>query len=295
MDEYAEVLRLCHENQATYETSYNEVNGILEAIKQRIYNIIRDDVEYNLANSIFAVTIIFLIVINILVVIFETFNGLPLVVGTIFYYIEVVCLVVFTVEYLLRIWTATCKYPDKSGFRARFKYVFSFMAIIDLLAIAPFYLPFIFPINLVALRAFRLLRLLRLAKLIRYTTAMTSIGNVISRKSAQLVSSMLVVLLLMVISSIIVYKIERHAQPDVFENAFSGLWLATATLTTVGYGDIYPVTVFGRLLSTVIALLGIGLVAVPTGIISAGFIEDIAEEKEAEARHYCSYCGKKID
>jgi len=272
------------------------VSDILKALKQRVYDIVRDDAENDLANSIFGGAIIFLIVINVLTVILETFKGMPPVAITIFYYIEIVSVTIFTVEYLLRIWTATFKYPDISDVRARFRYASSFMAVIDLLAIAPFYLPFIFPINLVALRTLRLLRLLRLAKLSRYTSALASIGNVMKRKGAQLVSSMFVVLLLMIIASILVYNVEHEAQPDVFENAFSGLWWATATLTTVGYGDIYPITVLGKLLSTVIALLGIGLVAVPTGIISAGFIEGIAEEEktETEAKHFCPYCGKKI-
>jgi voltage-gated potassium channel len=93
------------------------------------------------------------------------------------------------------------------------------------------------------------------------------------------------------------YNVENEAQPDVFVNAFSGLWWAVATLTTVGYGDIYPITVVGKILSAVIALLGIGLVAVPTGIISSGFIEQLSEEKEHKHSDmsYCPYCGHYIE
>ena len=112
---------------------------------------------------------------------------------------------------------------------------------------------------------------------------------------------MFVVALLMLTSSIIMYNIENPAQPDVFTNAFSGLWWAIATFTTVGYGDIYPITALGKVLSAIIALLGIGLVAVPTGIISAGFMEQMEQEKtntesdNEDKKHYCPYCGKKID
>lgn len=110
---------------------------------------------------------------------------------------------------------------------------------------------------------------------------------------------MFVVALLMLISSIVMYSVENLAQPEVFTNAFSGLWWAIATFTTVGYGDIYPITAFGKVLSAIIALLGIGLVAVPTGIISAGFIEQMEQEKENKKcdieKHFCPYCGKKID
>ena len=108
---------------------------------------------------------------------------------------------------------------------------------------------------------------------------------------------MFVVALLMLVSSIIMYSVENPAQPDVFTNAFSGLWWAISTFTTVGYGDIIPITTFGRILSGVIALLGIGLVAVPTGIISAGFMEQMGSENasDADSKHYCPYCGKKLD
>ncbi len=149
------------------------------------------------------------------------------------------------------------------------------MAIVDLLAILPFYIPFLLPIDLRILRLIRLLRLFRLFKMNRYTSGLSSIGNVLKKKSDQLVSSIFVVFLLMIISSVIMYYFENPVQPDVFSNAFSGLWWAISTFTTVGYGDIYPLTVAGKIFSAIIALLGIGLVAVPTGIISAGFMENI--------------------
>lgn len=110
---------------------------------------------------------------------------------------------------------------------------------------------------------------------------------------------MFVVTLLMIIASVLMYSIENAAQPEVFDNAFSALWWAIATITTVGYGDIYPVTVAGKILSTIIALLGIALVAVPTGIISAGFIEQITDspksEQEDNVKPYCPYCGHKLE
>ncbi len=170
------------------------------------------------------------------------------------------------------------------------------MALVDLLAILPFYLPFIIPIDLRVLRMVRLLRILRILKVNRYTSALSAVGNVIKSKASQLISSMLVVLVLMVMASVLMYNVESEAQPEVFENAFSGMWWAVATLTTVGYGDIFPVTALGKALSAVIALLGIGLVAVPTGIISAGFMENITARNDGaiEEKHFCPYCGKRI-
>jgi len=189
------------------------------------------------------------------------------------------------------------------------------MAVIDILAIIPFYIPFALPVNLMILRMLRLLRLLRIMKMNRYTGALVLIKNVITRQAPQLISSLFAVFLLLVLASLLVHSVEYDAQPDVFENAFSGLWWAMATLTTVGYGDITPVTGIGKFLGTIIALLGIGLVAVPTGIISVGFIEVMNEEKERKEkemlinaetkepekekdpqeakRYFCSYCGKE--
>jgi voltage-gated potassium channel len=265
-----------------------------KALKTGVYNLIRTDDTNSFWANIFDGFIIFLIVINILLVILDTFSGFPTFVLRIFKYIEVFSVISFTIEYALRIWTADLISPELKPFKARFKYALSFMAIVDLLAILPFYLPFLFKVDLRVLRMIRLLRLLRILKFNRYTSALSHIGGVLKKKSTQLISSMSVVLILMVIASILMYNVEHDAQPEVFKNAFSGLWWSIATLTTVGYGDIYPITAWGKLLSAVIALLGIGLVAVPTGIISAGFVEEIEEEKD-ELKCFCPYCGKKLD
>lgn len=239
--------------------------------------------------------IISLIILNVVMVIADTFQ-LSQHIKAIFNILEVFSVVVFSIEYLLRLWTSPYLYPTLSAPKACIKYIFSFMAIIDLLAILPFYLPFIFPIDLRVLRAIRVIRLFRLFKVNRYTNSLSIITKVFRSKASQLVSSIFVVGILMIISSVLMYSIENPVQPDVFKNAFSGLWWAVATFTTVGYGDIYPITGAGKILSAVIAMLGIGLVAVPTGIISAGFIENISEEETTEEKkHYCPYCGKKID
>ncbi len=147
------------------------------------------------------------------------------------------------------------------------------MALIDLFSILPFYLPFIFVIDLRVLRALRIFRLFRLLKFNRYTKSMQNVFIVMKMKSIELLSSVFIVIILMLISSALMYSIECNSQPEAFQNAFSGLWWAIATFTTVGYGDIYPVTVAGKILGGIVSLLGIGLVAVPTGIISSGFME----------------------
>jgi len=265
----------------------------MKKIRAAAYNLIRDDDENSLAASIFDGTIITLILVNVALVILDTFSGFPDWAYALFRHTETVSVIVFTAEYLLRLWTAPLRHQDMRPLRATVKHAFSFMEIVDLLAILPFYLPFIFPIDLRVLRMIRLLRLLRLLKMNRYTTALSSIANVFRRKAAQLLSSMFVVLLLMVMSSVLMYTVENPVQPNVFRNAFSGLWWAVATLTTVGYGDIYPITATGRVISGIIALLGIGLVAVPTGIISAGFVEQM-DSRKADGAATCPQCGELL-
>jgi len=175
------------------------------------------------------------------------------------------------------------------------------MALIDLIAILPFYLQFLLPHNLVVLRTLRAVRLLRLLKITRYTNVTTIIGTVLKKKAGQIISSTFIIFLLMIITSVLMYYVESAAQPEKFSNAFDSLWWTIATITTVGYGDIYPITVLGQIFSGLIAFLSIGLIAIPTSIISAGYIEYVGhlkeeeKAKEQEKKCYCPYCGNKLD
>ena len=261
--------------------------------KKAIFNTIRDDDKNGIAGNIFDGIIISLIIVNVITVIAETFT-LPALLRDILYYIEIISIVVFTIEYIARVYTSDLLYSNISPMRARIKYIFSFMALIDLLAILPFYLPFIIPIDLRVLRMLRMVRLFRVFKVNRYTNALTSIGAVFKEKKNQLLSSIFVVMVLMVIASVLMYNIENEVQPEAFSNAFSALWWAVATFTTVGYGDVYPITTAGKILSALIDFLGIALVAVPTGIISAGFMEQIGKDKDEIEKEYCPYCGRKL-
>ena len=276
-------------------------------IKETVFQIIEPS-KGNLASKVFDLIIIALIVANTVIVIAETFD-LPENAAKGMEIFEGISVMIFTVEYLLRVWTADLLFPDLGAVRARLKYVFSFMALIDLVAILPFYLPLVFPIDLKILRIMRVVRLFRIFKINRYTKALRIIAQVFKNKSAQLVSSVFVVGLLLIIASVLMYNIETEAQPDAFSNAFETMWWAVSTLTTVGYGDVYPITVAGKMLSTVIAFLGIGLVAVPTGIITAGFTEIVSKEEQTkkteemqasqqnqtDCKSYCPYCGHKLD
>lgn len=271
-------------------------------IKQRAHEILEVARPNDKASRAVDIGLMCLILINVALIIADTFDLPPLAVR-ISGIVETVSVVIFTIEYILRLWVADLSYPELSPFRARLKYIRSFAAVIDLVSLLPSFISAM-SANFMILRMLRVLRLLRAFKLNRYTHALRDIGEVFRKKASQLISSMLVVSFLMVISSVLMYDAEHEAQPEVFDNALSGLWWAIATLTTVGYGDIYPVTAIGRVMSAIIALLGIGLVAVPTGIITAGFSEHISQkqieaEKSAKAddeeKKYCPYCGHKLD
>ncbi len=265
---------------------------LIKRIKRRIFEIIEVDDINDQASRIFDIFIITLICLNIIILIVETLN-IPDETRITFHMIELLSVFVFTTEYALRMWTSDMLFPKLIKPRALIRYIVSPMAIIDLLAILPFYLPFIVQIDLRMLWLLRIFRLSRMFKLNRYTNAFKTIMDVLRSRAPQLLSSVFVVVLLMIITSLLMYNAEHKAQPEVFQNAFSGLWWSVATFTTVGYGDIYPITLFGKVLGGIIALLGIGLLAVPTGIISAGFIENINRGQDKEIKS-CPYCGRKI-
>jgi len=268
-------------------------------IKKKIFDIIEPLDNSDLKGKAVDLALVFLIIINMVLVIADTFP-IPDRLRFIFYIIEIISVVIFTIEYILRFWTSDLIYPDKSKAMARIMYSFTFLALIDLFAILPFYIPVIIPLDLRILRTLRILRLVRLFKVNRYTSTFSAIIAVFKKKFSQLLSSVFIVFLLMIIVSVLMFNVEHDAQPGKFTNAFSSFWWAIATLTTIGYGDIYPITAVGQLLNGIFAFLGIGLVAIPTGIISAGFVEQARDDKsESEEKHdekcFCPYCGKKLD
>lgn len=185
----------------------------------------------------------------------------------------------FAADCALRIWTAKFRGPGMKEWRAVCKYVFSFSGIVDLLSFLPYYLPVFFPSGAVAFRMFRVVRIFRLFRINAYYDSLNVITQVLASKAQQLLSSVFIILVLMIASSLCMYSLEHDAQPEVFSNAFSGIWWSVSTLLTVGYGDIYPITTMGKIFSIFITFLGVGMVAIPTGIISAGFVDQYSRIK----------------
>ena len=220
------------------------------------------------------------IILNLIVSIMYTFEGSRMQYGEFLLAVRHATVAFFALDYFLRVFTAKYLYPERSERKAIWGFVHSFTGIVDLLSFLPYYLPGVLPAGIVAFRMLRLIRIFRLFQINSYYDSLHVITEVIKGKQQQLISSVFLIAILMIASSLCMYSLEHDAQPDVFENAFSGIWWATSTLLTVGYGDIYPITTLGRIFGILTAFLGVGMVAVPTGIISAGFVEQYSSIKK---------------
>lgn len=236
-----------------------------------------------------------LIVLNVIAIIFESHEGIRHSYKKMFLAFEYFSIVVFSLEYLLRIWIANLDGDNPRLFKSpRLGYIFSAYGIIDLLAIVPFYLPILIAFDLRIVRILRLLRLLRILKLGKYSKSLRIIKNVLKDTKPQLSVTVFVAWILLVLASTLMFYAENDAQPDKFSNIGDSLWWAVATLTTVGYGDVYPVTVTGKLLSAIIALIGIGFVALPTGILSSAFIDNVRKDRDKSKPCRCPKCGEEF-
>lgn len=209
------------------------------------------------------------IIINLAVSIAYTYENVRTQYGDILIIVESVTVAFFAIDYILRLLTAKILYPKLKERNALKKYILSFNGIVDLLSFLPYYLPVFFPMGTVSFRMIRIVRIFRLFRINAYYDSLGVIKEVISSKKQQLISSVFIILVLMIGSSLCMYSLENEAQPDVFTNAFSGIWWAASTLLTVGYGDIYPITLVGKMFGIIITFLGVGMVAIPTGIAAS--------------------------
>jgi len=266
-------------------------------LKKRLFEILEVAAPGDIPSRICDTFIMGLIIANVIAVMLATMPPLKLY-RTLFDSFEVFSVVVFTIEYVLRIWTCTINDTFRHPIRGRLRFAVTPLAMIDLLAILPFYLEIILPaakiVDLRALRALRLFRVFRLFKLSRYVEAMQLLGKVLRAKKEELYVTLFILLILLVISASLMYFIENQAQPDVFSSILDAIWWSVVTLTTVGYGDVYPITPIGKLLGAIIALLGIGFFALPTGILSSGLIEELRRQRRT-AVGVCPHCKHKID
>ncbi len=267
----------------------------MKQLRHKIFEILEVSKDKKGWSWYFDIALTTLIALNILALVLESVPSLHAKYESFFFYFELVSVIIFSIEYVLRIWVAVENETFRKPFRGRLRYAFTPLAVIDLLAILPFYLAF-FPIDLRFLRILRLFRLFRLFKVMRYVLAMEVIHEVFGEKKDQLLVSIVFILFMLLVVSCTMYYVESGANTKGFSSIPETMWWGVATLTTVGYGDVYPATGLGKFLGGTIAMLGIGLFALPTGILASGF-SDALDKKKAESnpKNFCSNCGYDLN
>ncbi len=248
----------------------------------------RDPVSQRLHTFILA-----LITLNVLAVFAESVPAVRQRAGSYFGLFEVFSVAVFTLEYLARLWSCTADPRFARPVVGRLRYMVTGMALVDLLAILPFYLTFT-KVDLRTLRALRLVRLARIAKFGRYREASHTLIRVLQAKREELALTLSLLMILAMICASLMYFAEGAVQPDKFPSIPAAMWWAIITITTIGYGDVCPVTPLGRLIAVFTALLGILMVALPTGVFGAAFVEELTQRRRAKRETRCPHCGKEL-
>jgi len=264
----------------------------MKNLKQQIFNFIDPSSSNKGAGRFFNIGMLILIFFNILAVILETEAGLYSKYKIFFDSFEFFSVVIFTAEYLTRLWTCTEITKYKSPVTGRIKFAVTPSMLIDLFSFLPFYLP-LGGMDLRFIRAVRLFQLFRLFKMGRYSQSLTKLVNVLRSKKEELIITVFSSIVLLILASSLMYFIEREAQPELFGSIPKAMWWGAVTLTTVGYGDVYPVTLLGRIIGAFIAVLGIGLFALPAGIIASGFAAEL--QKQRPEAITCPHCGSTFN
>ena len=249
-------------------------------VKKRIFDIIQIGTQVDIPSKIFDIFIVIMIITSITVTFLQTFDEMdPF--DPILHKIELLTIIIFIIEYVLRVYTSDLLYPGKSKGKAALSFIFSFYGIVDLLTIISY---FSVPDTngIVAFRMIRAVRILRLFKVNTQIDAFNVVAEVLKERMNQILSSIFMIAMLLMASSLCMYSFEHDIQPDKFNNAFAGIWWSLSTVLTIGYGDIYPITIGGRIMAIIISLLGVCVVAIPTGVISAGFVDYYTRLKRSE-------------
>ena len=242
-----------------------------------VYNILQNDEHDTLFSRCVDYFLIFLIMTNVAAVIAESVEQWYKDYNSYFIYFENFSIAVFSAEYLLRLWSVADDKPDNTTWRQRWNWLRSPSALIDLVAIAPAFLNHFVNIDL---RFLRILRLFRILKLTRYFASLRILLVVISKEKGSFQAVVFILFIMIVMASSGIYLVEKDAQPEVFESIPKAMWWAVVTLTTVGYGDVTPITNAGKILGAVITILGVGLAALPAGILATGLANELAQRRD---------------
>ncbi|MCP2731348.1 ion transporter [Limnofasciculus baicalensis] len=267
------------------------------SLKQYIFEIIEGSNKDNWVGQVFDSFILVLIVLNLVTFSLETVHSVWIEYKEVLTAFDIISVFVFTFEYSLRVWSCTVNPKFRHPVWGRLRFIFTPLLLIDLSAILPFYLPLFFP-DIRFARSIRLFRFFRLLKLTRYSDSLKIIFTVFLIKKEELIITFFVWFLLLFSGSSLMYFAEHEAQAKAFPDIPTAMWWGVVTLTTVGYGDIYPITPMGRILAGILAVLGVGILALPTGIIASGFYDEL-QGKRKKKRHkhaiICPHCGNLID
>jgi len=259
------------------------------SLRERVYRVLEPARSGDWGSKLTDVILASLITISIAAVILESIPALERQYEEVFYWLEVFTICVFTVEYLLRVWSSVESSENlgvKTSFSARLRFVLTPLAIIDIVAILPFYLMFFGAFGGLDMRFLRSVRLLRILKLTRYSPAFDMLATCCKENLRSLSAAFFVLLTIMLLAASGMYFFERHAQPVAFGSIPAAMWWSFATLTTVGYGDVTPVTAGGKMFGAMITVIGVGMVALPTGILASGYAQQIrlrSDEYDAKA------------
>jgi voltage-gated potassium channel len=263
-------------------------------IKKQVHTLLHPSKGNSIWDKIINIFLILLILLNILAVMLETESNIYEPNKAFFHAFDWVSVYIFSVEYILRLWSCTHDEKYRHWFWGRIKFIFSWESLIDLAAILPIYLHSFFKFDLRALRLLRLLRLLRIFRLTSYMRTTKMIANVFRSRFQELLLSLILTTGLIIISACLMYFAEHDAQKEKFSSIPKTLYWSVVTLTTTGYGDMTPETPVGRLLTGVILMIGVAIFALPAGIITAGFLDEM-RGKRKQTVQTCPHCGKPID
>ncbi|HEU5164669.1 MAG TPA: ion transporter [Chitinophagaceae bacterium] len=265
--------------------------------KRKVHILLHPELGESKADKFVNIFIITLIILNVIAVMVETIDPVHDRYKIYFNWFDRISVYIFTIEYVLRVWSCTHDPRYRGSIKGRIKYMLSPGAIIDLLAFLPFYIHLITgpgSLDLRTLRILRLMRLFRLFRLTAYTRSAQMIFNVFKSRINELVLSFIMVVFLIIIASCLLYFAEHNLRPDLFSSIPATMWWAVVTLTTTGYGDMYPITTIGKILAGIIMLTGVALFALPAGIITVGFLEEFRSIKKYKGRN-CPHCGMPLD
>lgn len=260
-------------------------------IRKRVFEILEAPATGDWVARTVQASLVLIILLNVVAIMLWSVDSIRAECRPVLRAFELFSVIVFTVEYVLRLWVITDHAAYRRPVLGRLRYAVTLLSLVDLASFLPFYLPMVFPVNMLFVRVLRLLRLLRLMKLGRYSESVRTLGAVLRDQKEELAAALLLLVILMIVSASAMYMVEHDAQPTRFTSIPASLWWAVCTLTTIGYGDMYPVTALGKFLAGSIAIMGIGLFALPAGILGSGFVEKLRERRQPRR---CPHCGKDI-